>query len=312
MHKTLFSLILASILYTPLFAQVQTQVRQQQMQPQLTEEQRLQRQARARARQQQTQSQLTEEQRFQRQARRQALQAQQQQTVVEPAPLQQEQVLVREQQARQATTTQKKSTSPVRRQQTRGGLKHRWSVSFALLEQNGPFREFALLADNLWYGVQFPIWGLSNASFGISVSGAYDYTFNNRLMIRFQYGLESAGWITGFFDLGIGLRVPLKSNLNLTMEGYFSIVQTGATLGLISSPVPGFPEQYSTYLGIFGFKGRLSLEFALKKNYFIATYISYAVYPWVVSSLENMSINGFSQGYLIDALTIGIEFGRKF
>ncbi|MGL5255239.1 MAG: hypothetical protein ACRC9L_09640 [Brevinema sp.] len=221
-------------------------------------------------------------------------------------PLQETELLVRKQQAKRGQNARRKAPAQSK------FLKHRWSISLAFVEQNGPFREFSLLQDNVWYAVQFPLWGVNNISFGFSVGGAYDYTFNNRMMIRFQYGIESAGWITGFIDMGLGVRLPLSKSVNLTVEGYFSVIQTGGVLGRIGDFVPDTQDEFSLYLAVFGLKSRFSLEFALNKNYFIAPYISYVTYPWAVGTIENVNINGFRQGFLLDSLNIGIEFGKRF
>ncbi|MGL5722753.1 MAG: hypothetical protein ACRCY4_10175, partial [Brevinema sp.] len=150
----LWSLMIGFGLSSNILAQTQPRAQQAQRPP-LTEEQRQRLRAQAEFR------------------RQQALQAQQEQLPVrqEQLPVRQEQVLAQREQV-QVRQKQQVARQPARRQAT-PQLKHRWSISVAFLEQNGPFREFAVLTDNIWYAVQFPVWGVNGVSFGVSFSGAY-------------------------------------------------------------------------------------------------------------------------------------------
>lgn len=187
---------------------------------------------------------------------------------------------------------------------------HRWSTYTSLLVQNGPFRDFAQSTPEGIYASIFDVWSVGQAAMGVTFGGAYDYTFKNRLKFRMQAQIESAGWISGTIDLGIGARLPISKKAFISFETYFSVSQTGGELKLLNSVTLAEGSKHS-YVGLFGFKGRVAIEIPIKQ-YFIAPFVSYAVYPWFASNIENLHINGFQNGALIDSLQLGIEFGAKF
>lgn len=191
----------------------------------------------------------------------------------------------------------------------------RWGISSAWLVQNAPFREFASFQLNrIWYAQGIDTWDIGEASSGIAVGFSYDVTAKNGLMFRIQGIVESTGWISGVFDIGTGVRVPMSlKNSFFSIEAYFSINQTGGTLHRIGSGEKTIPDSIDFYMGLFGFKTRLAFEFPIGQKFFITPYVSYAVYPWLKSSTKaDLILNGFSKGSLIDSLQIGFEFGSKF
>lgn len=190
----------------------------------------------------------------------------------------------------------------------------RWGISSAWLIQNAPFREFSTFQLNrIWYAQGINTWDIGNSSVGIALGFSYDLTAKNGLMFRIQGFIESTGWISGVLDIGTGIRIPISKTSFFSIEAYFSINQTGGTLHRVGKPEDLLPPTLNFYMGLFGFKSRVALEFTINKNHFITPYVSYAVYPWHTTSLvAPFSLNGFDKGSLIDSLQIGLEFGSRF
>lgn len=190
----------------------------------------------------------------------------------------------------------------------------RWGVFTGILVQNAPFRELATFQLNsIWYAQQYKVWNVGKAAMGTFVGFSYDKTFNNRLMFRLQGQLETTGWIAGIIDIGIGVRLPIARNIFFSIETYFSILQTGGKLTRIGSSDKRHPDSLSVYMGMFGFKGRMAVEFPISQKFFLTPYISYSAYPWIVHNLNgSLFVNGLETGTIIDSLQIGLEFGSKF
>ena len=192
-------------------------------------------------------------------------------------------------------------------------LSQRWGFYTGVLIQNAPFREFsATQFNNIAYAKQFSVWGSGKAGTGTYLGFVYDKTFKNNLVFRVQGQFESAGWLSGILDIGLGVRTPLGKGMYFNIEAYFSILQTGGSLKRLGAD-SNYPDSVSVYMGMFGFKGRIALEFDLPKNMYIAPYLSYVAYPWQANTLNGeLRINGLSQSSLVDSLQIGLEVGSKF
>lgn len=206
------------------------------------------------------------------------------------------------------------STAYSQKRRTNNKFVQRWGVSTAWLTQNAPFREFSSFQfDRIWYAQGIDTWDLGNAAMGLSVGFAYDITFRNRMMFRIQGYIETTGWISGVFDIGTGIRIPVSRTSFFSIEAYFSINQTGGTLHMVGAPENALPDTLDFYMGLFGFKFRMAFEFTISKNYFLTPYISYAGYPWYATNLDALFyLNGFSKGSLIDSMQVGFEFGSRF
>ncbi|MGL4394608.1 MAG: hypothetical protein ACRCS8_05230 [Brevinema sp.] len=189
---------------------------------------------------------------------------------------------------------------------------HRISLLTSFLVQNSPFVEFATYHDNLWYATHYNVWKAGNAGLGFGIGFAYDYSVNKFFMLRLQAQIESTGWVMGTTDFGFGIRAPINKKVNVSLEGYLSISQTGGTLSQIGYIDQDFPLEEKLYFLLFGFKTRLAFEFAVGKNHFISPYISYASYPWRVGTLKDIYLNGSKEWSMVDSLNIGLEFGLKF
>ena len=192
----------------------------------------------------------------------------------------------------------------------------RWGVSTAWLIQNAPFREFtSYQLDQLIYAQGINAWDMGNSATGFAFGFSYDLTSRKGMMFRMQGFIESTGWLTGVFDIGTGIRIPMPLKKSyFSIEAYFSINQTGGTLTRLGTSLSPTKDEIPFYMGLFGFKSRMAFEFPIAKGkYFITPYLSYAVYPWYKTTTKaEFFLNGFEKGSLIDAIQIGIEFGSKF
>lgn len=169
---------------------------------------------------------------------------------------------------------------------------------------------------NTVYAGILPLWKVGNTVFGTSLGFNYTYVFPINLTIITSFHFEYMGWALGGIDFGIGGRIPLSSIATMLLETSFTVSFTSADLPIIEGGVvlPGNPDSISTFLTFLGFKGRLAFEFSLPKNMYIATGLSYAVYPWVLSSAEGeFRINNNAPGKSIamDMLSIGVDIGWK-
>ncbi|MGL4367660.1 MAG: hypothetical protein ACRCTQ_05225 [Brevinemataceae bacterium] len=190
----------------------------------------------------------------------------------------------------------------------------RWGVSTSWLIQNSAFREFSSYQmNNVWYAQGINAWEIGNAYTGLAFGFSYDITFKRVFMFRIQGLLESAGWISGVIDIGTGIRIPVsRKGIYFSLEVYLSINQTGGKISRIAPPSLSQPDTLNFYMGLFGFKSRVAVEFAVSKKFFITPFLSYASYPWKASSLRSDVLVNGSKSTIIDSMQIGIEFGSKF
>lgn len=193
-------------------------------------------------------------------------------------------------------------------------VRHKFGISTGMVVRAQPIKQISTFSTNEhWYASNFPSWVVGNAALGFSVDLSYEAMFKNLFLIRLNTGIESTGYFKWVTDIGGGVRTYLSDNVGLSFEGYLSIVQTGASLGLIVDNSNGVvaPSQ-KLYMGLFGFKGRIALEVAVGKKMFFTPYISYAAYPWLEYTLgehiqTDLFFNGIKDGLRLDSFQIGFE-----
>ncbi|MGL4561540.1 MAG: hypothetical protein ACRCV0_04545 [Brevinema sp.] len=192
---------------------------------------------------------------------------------------------------------------------------HRAGGSLSFLVQNSPLQEIVILDNttSALYAAQSNIWKTGSTGLGFALDFFYDLTLPNNFMTRFQTGFDTTGGFLWIIEAGIGIRTPfLRRKIFVSFEVYFTTAQTFAKIPFIGLPIPNIENEKDVYVGFFGFKGRLALEFPITKKFYMGTFVSYAVYPWNThNSPHEVFLNGLRSGVIIDSLKIGLEFGFK-
>lgn len=186
-------------------------------------------------------------------------------------------------------------------------LKHALAGSLSLLIQNNPYMEFASFNTNknTFYAQGINPWIFGDTGLGFSLGLSYGLIFNNFGIFRVEGQFETTGYATGIINVGGGIRALIGKKAYMNIEAYLSFLQTGSSMVLLTDKT----NKINAYVGLFGVKTKIAFEIPVNRKLFFAPYFSYTIYPWKVSSVKNILINGKDANMIIDSIQIGLEIG---